>query len=86
MTKGEYRIGVSFNPSANDLVGRIKKASADLVDLIESIPEPLSDEWEEDASWLQISEIRRCKATAETHIETAAMWAVKAATKPPVEG
>lgn len=84
MTKGEYRVGLPFNPSDKELVGRIKRAAADLIDLIESVPEPLTDEWAEDAAWLQIAEIRRCKETAATQVEAACMWAVKAATKPPV--
>lgn len=84
MTKGEYRVGIKFNPSGDDLVGRIKRAAADLIDLIESIPEPLDVDAPE-AHWQQIAEVRRCKATAQTHAEDAAMWAVKSATKPPME-
>jgi len=76
MTRGEYRVGINFNPSADDMVGKIKRAAADLIDLIESI--------EEHPAQLDMrhSEIRRLKALAQTHIEDAAMWAVKAATKP----
>ena len=68
MTKGEYRVGISFNPSNDDMVGKIKRVAADLIDLIETIP-------------VDVEERIRLKALAQTHIEDAAMWAVKAATK-----
>lgn len=69
-TKGEYRVGISFNPSADSTVDQIKRAAADLIDLIEGI----------DAT--DHGEKARLKATAQTAIEDGAMWAVKAATKP----
>jgi hypothetical protein len=71
MTQGEYRVGINFNPSADDMVGRIRRAAADLIDLIETIP-------------ADTPERPRLKALAQTDIESAAMWAVKAATKPPM--
>lgn len=77
MTKGEYRVGINFNPSADDMVGKIKRAAADLIDLIETIT--ASDGGE------QYNEVGRLKALAQTHVEDAAMWAVKAATKPAME-
>ena len=70
MTKGEYRVGITFNPSNDDTVGRIKRAAADLIDLIETISADTEDR-------------PRLKALAQTEIESAAMWAVKAATKGP---
>lgn len=73
MTKGEYRVGFGFTPSGADLVSQIKHQAAGLIDLIETIP---SDR-ETDAG----SERGRLKAIAQTEIESAAMWAVKAATK-----
>lgn len=79
MTKGEYRVGISFNPSQDDTVARIKRAAADLIDLIDGIPVSEGAVLPTDA---RASEIARCKAIAQTHIEDAAMWAVKAATKP----
>jgi hypothetical protein len=39
MTKGEYRVGITFNPSNDDMVGRIKRAAADLINLIEVVGE-----------------------------------------------
>ena len=78
MTKGEYRVGISFNPSGDDTVGRIKRAAADLIDLIEGVP---SDRESEAGN-----ERGRLKALAQTAIEDGAMWAVKAATKQAPEG
>lgn len=68
-TTGEYRVGIAFNPGGNEMVNKIKRAAADLIDLVESIEatEP---------------EVGRLKALAMTHVEDAAMWGVKAATKP----
>lgn len=75
MTKGEYLVGINFNPSNDDLVGQIKRKTADLIDLVESIEEPRgSTEW--------AGEVIRLKAIARRELEGAAMWAVKAATKP----
>ena len=75
MTKGEYRVGITFNPSNDDMVGKIKRAAADLIDLIEGIrPSTGADE-----------ETARLKALAMTAIEDGAMWAVKAATKGPMQ-
>ena len=72
-TKGEYRVGIGFNPSGSGFVDSIKRAAADLIDLIERIPSP------EPRS---LNEVARLKALAQTAIEDGAMWAVKAATKP----
>lgn len=86
MTKGEYRVGINFNPSADDMVGKIKRAAADLIDLIEAIPMPDMADDMADAEWAKAmdhtSEVVRLKSLAQTHVEDAAMWAVKAATKP----
>lgn len=73
MTKGEYRVGINFNPSNEDMVGKIKRQAADLIDLIETIPNKVEI--------ADGAEIPRLKALAQTHVEDAAMWAVKAATK-----
>ena len=72
-TKGEYRVGTTFNPSASGLVDEIKRKAADLIDLIDSIPSDRESE--------RGNEAGRLKALAQTEIESAAMWAVKAATK-----
>lgn len=78
MTKGEYRVGITFNPSNDDMVGQIKRAAADFIDLIEAVPAP-----EPATLDPQFAEVKRLKALAQTAIEEGAMWAVKAATKPP---
>lgn len=77
MTKGEYRVGVTFNPSSNPVVDAIKRQAADLIDLIEGIPGA-------EVRDLRGSEVGRLKALAQTAIEDGAMWAVKAATKGPM--
>lgn len=77
MTKGEYRVGINFNPSADDIVGRIKRAAADLIDLVETINAHVDG---------PNTEVMRLKSLAQTEIESAAMWGVKAATKQPMEG
>lgn len=69
MTEGEYRVGISFNPSANPQVDDIKRRAADLIDLLA----PLSADREHPGA--------RCASIAMTEIESAAMWAVKAVTK-----
>ena len=76
MTKGEYRVGINFNPSNDDIVGKIKRAAADLIDLIDAIPNQQNKGI--------APEVERLKALAMTHFEDGAMWAVKAATKPPM--
>jgi hypothetical protein len=73
---GEYRVGIDFNPGKNLLVHKLKEAAADFIDMISEI-EPAMD--------ADPGEVERLKALAMTAIETGAMWAVKAATKPPMD-
>jgi len=70
---GATRVREDFNPSKDDLVTKIKRYTADLIDLCEegSI-KALSPADEEIRLW----------RLAMTHYEDAAMWAVKAATAP----
>lgn len=68
MTKGEYLVGIGFNPGNNPQVDKLKKAAAAFIDLVEEMP-------------VSVPEAARLKALAITHAEDAAMWAVKAATK-----
>lgn len=75
MTEGEYRVGINFNPSQDDTVGRIKRLAADLIDLVETV-----DAHKDGPN----TEILRLKSLAQTQIEDGAMWAVKAATKGPM--
>lgn len=78
MTKGEYRVGITFNPSGDDTVGQIKRMAADLIDLIDTIPLPEVSSVE---AAMYGNEVSRLKALAQYDIEDGAMWAVKAATK-----
>lgn len=82
MTPGEYRVGLTFNPSGDDRVTQIKRAAAALIDLIMS--HPVSDA-EADAELYRTAEVGRLNRLAVESIEAGAMWAVKAATKPVVE-
>lgn len=72
MSLGEDRVRVKFNPSDNSLVSQIKQRTAELIDLVQSMPKP-----EDEA---KRAEFARLCALANTHYEDAAMWAVKAAT------
>lgn len=65
---GEKRVRTSFNPSDNSIVQSIKERAAEFINYINDNV-PAAD-----------SESGRLKALALTEIETAAMWAVKAAT------
>lgn len=81
MTKGEYKVGIDFNPSNEDVVGRIKRLAADFIDFVASIEVKMPTADTDTAMWTQVQEKGRLKALAMTEIESAAMWAVKAATK-----
>lgn len=70
-TIGQYRVGTSFNPSNNPTVDAIKQKAAELIDLIDGIQVTIDPP---DAAV-------RLKHIAMTEVETAAMYAVKAATK-----
>ena len=63
---GAQRVRESFNPSKDGMVDKIKRYSADLIDLCEDLK----------------SLDPRLAALAQTAYEEAAMWAVKAATTP----
>lgn len=72
-TLGEYRVGITFNPGNNPAVNDVKRRAADLID------------WCEDQranGCADNQEAQRLLSLAQTHIEDAAMWAVKAVTKP----
>lgn len=69
-TLGEYRVGITFNPGGNPVVDTIKAKTAELIDYIELLKNGDSEKG-------------RLASLAQTHLEDAAMWAVKAATKQP---
>jgi len=66
-TLGQKRVKAEFNPAKNGTVDQIKNKAAELIDLIETLRT-------EDAS----GELHRVIALAQTEVETAAMYGVKA--------
>lgn len=64
MSVGANRVRESFNPSKDSVVDKLKRYTADLIDLCEDLK--------------QLDP--RLAALAQTAYEEAAMWAVKAAT------
>lgn len=64
MSLGAARVRETFNPSGNEMVDKLKRYTADLIDLCEDLKykDP------------------RLASLAQTAYEEAAMWAVKAAT------
>lgn len=61
---GEIRVRTEFNPDANSIVDQIKNKTAELINLCEDLK----------------SKDPRTASIAQTEFETAAMYAVKAAT------
>jgi hypothetical protein len=74
MSLGARRVRESFNPSKDNMVDKIKRYTADLIDLCEEL-QHLAPQG--DVGW---SEQLRLVSLAQTAYEEAAMWAVKAAT------
>ena len=66
---GEKIMGVSFNPSNNPEVDKIKALCADLANLIN-----------EKRQGIVSGEVKRMCSVAITDLQTAQMWAVKAVT------
>lgn len=69
MTEGEYRVGVSFNPSNKPEVDSIKQRTAVIIDSLAEL-----------AASRNLPGAREA-AIAMTYYEDAAMWGVKALTK-----
>lgn len=73
LTEGEYRVGIKFNVSGDPAVDNIKARTAALIDeMIALAGNPVGTN----------PGAARCAAIAATEFESAAMWAVKAVTKP----
>jgi hypothetical protein len=68
---GAFRVREQFNPSGNEMVTKIKRYTADLIDLCEEMKAKQDG---------KIGEVQRLCALAQTAYEEAAMWATKAAT------
>lgn len=64
LTIGEQRVRTQFNPSADSMVDQIKQKTAELINICEGLK----------------SKDPRLASLAQTEYESAAMWAVKAAT------
>jgi hypothetical protein len=64
MTVGETRVRTEFNPSKDTVVDQIKQKTAELINLCEELK----------------TKDGRLASIAQTEFESAAMWAVKAAT------
>lgn len=71
LTKGEARIGFATTDPANEDEENIKGVAAQFIDYVEAIALRSDD-----------NEVKRLASLAQTEMENAAMWAVKAATKP----
>jgi hypothetical protein len=69
MSLGASRVRETFNPGGNDLVTKIKRYTADLIDICHENMDKTDD-----------PEAGRLWSLAMTHYEDAAMWAVKGAT------
>lgn len=70
MSLGEDRVRIKFNPSASSSVDVIKQKAAEFIDLCESGRNFGSQDGEQQRLW----------RLAQTSMEEASMWAVKAAT------
>ena len=79
-TLGEYRVDTQFNPAESVAINRLKRLGADLLDLVSGIAPDVRGP---DGKMRAEPERERLKRIAEEHVETAVMYAVRAATKPP---
>lgn len=80
LTLGEQRVRVSFNPSNESVVDRIKQKSAELIDLLQAVRNDEVSKTYEQSPDAKNGEKLRLISLAQTAYEEAAMWAVKAAT------
>lgn len=78
-SKGERRIRVDFNPSNSDQVSKTKEIFASIID---GLQQNLESHIENGTNF---AERQRLIATAQTQVEQAAMWVVKALTPIPSE-
>ena len=74
-TLGQKRVKAEFNPAKNDLVDQIKNKSAELIDLIEKLR---TQDANGNATDLLSGEKARVISIAQTEIEGACHFAVKA--------
>ena len=77
-TRGEFLVGIKFNPTKSNLVYQIKSKAAELIDLLKAIPLTPEDQQGSEAVY---KDRQRLHGLAEKCFEEGAMWAVKKATK-----
>lgn len=68
-TFGQKAVGLSFNPSGDDAVGKAKQTFADVIDQLNELRGSTDS-----------GEVKRMCSVAITEAQTAQMWAVKAIT------
>lgn len=68
-TFGQKAVGLSFNPSGDDAVGKAKQIFADAIDQLHELRNTTTS-----------GEVKRMASVAITEAQTAQMWAVKALT------
>jgi hypothetical protein len=73
LTFGEKAVGLTFNPSNNNNVQKIKELYAEIIDILHEIERPASDN-------ISSNDINRLVDIAITQAQTAQMWAVKVIT------
>lgn len=73
MTPGEMAVGLSFNPSGNESVQKVKELFAEIFDIVEkSVPA--------DDGTIPTARKRKMRDAALHEIVTAQMWSVKVIT------
>lgn len=75
LTYGEKAVGLSFNPGNNPDVDKIKKLSAELINIMDDLRKSQNTLHDSKGS-----EGQRLCSIAITELQTAQMWAVKAIT------
>ena len=86
MTLGEQRVGVNFNPSQKEEVAKVKETCAFLIDYLNAYKNGIAvqpENVELNAARFnhEYAETFRLISIAQTTIEEASMWAVKALVK-----
>lgn len=69
LTYGQKAVGMTFNPGGHEQVNAIKSKCADIIDYVDWIRNSSED-----------PEVKRMCSIAITDLQSAQMWAVKAAT------
>lgn len=86
LTFGEERVGINFNPSQKEEVAKVKETCAFLIDYLNAYKngiavEPENAELNPAQFNYEYAETFRLISIAQTIIEEASMWAVKALVK-----